>query len=37
MISLAMHRLMLRRLTRQAPDGVPSPQRQGLKGLARSF
>jgi hypothetical protein len=37
MISLAMRRLMLRRLTRQAPDGVPSPQRQGLKGLARSF
>jgi Transposase DDE domain len=37
MIYLAMSRLMLRRLTRQAPSGVPSPQRQGLKGLARAF
>jgi putative transposase len=37
MISLAMTRLMLRRLARQAPDGVPSPQRQGLRGLARAF
>ena len=37
MIYLAMSRLMLRRLTRQAPYGVPSPQRQGLKGLARAL
>jgi hypothetical protein len=37
MIYLAMSRLMLRRLARQAPDGVPSPQRQGLRGLARAF
>jgi putative transposase len=37
MIYLAMSRLMLRRLARQAPYGVPSPQRQGLKGLARAF
>jgi putative transposase len=37
MIYLAMGRLMLRRLTRQAPYGVPSPQRQGLRGLARAF
>jgi Transposase DDE domain len=37
MIYLAMTRLMLRRLVRQAPYGVPSPQRQGLKGLARAF
>ena len=37
MIYLAMSRLMLRRLARQAPDGVPSPQRLGLKGLARAF
>jgi transposase len=37
MISLAMSRLMLRRLARQAPYGVPSPQRQGLRGLARAF
>jgi putative transposase len=37
MIYLAMSRLMLRRLARQAPDGVPSPQRQGLRGLARTF
>jgi putative transposase len=34
---LAMSRLMLRRLTRQAPYGVPSPPRQGLSGLARAF
>jgi putative transposase len=33
----AMSRLMLRRLARQAPDGVPSPPRQGLRGLARAF
>jgi putative transposase len=37
MISLAMGRLMLRRLARQAPPGGPSPQRQGLSGLARAF
>jgi putative transposase len=37
MIYLAMSRLMLRRLARQAPYGVPSPQRQGRKGLARTF
>jgi transposase len=35
-ISLAMSRLRLRRLARQAPYGVPSPQRQGLRGLARA-
>jgi putative transposase len=37
MIYLAMSRLMLRRLARQAPYGMPSPQRQGLRGLARAF
>jgi putative transposase len=37
MIYLAMSRLMRRRLARQAPCGVPSPQRQGLRGLARAF
>jgi len=37
MIYLAMSRLMLRRLARQAPAGVSSPQRLGLKGLARVF
>jgi transposase len=37
MMYVAMSRLMLRRLARQAPDGVPSPQRQGLRGLARAF
>jgi putative transposase len=37
MIYLAMRRLMLRRLAREAPDGAPSPQRQGLSGLARAF
>jgi putative transposase len=37
MIDLAMSRLMLRRLARQAPSGVPSPQRQGLRGFARTF
>jgi putative transposase len=31
MILLAMSRLMLRRLARRAPYGVPSPQRLGLK------
>jgi hypothetical protein len=37
MIYLAMSRLMLRRLARQAPYGVPSPQRLRLNGLARPF
>ena len=37
MMYLAMSRLMRRRLARQAPYGVPSPQRQGLRGLARPF
>ena len=37
MIDLAMSRLRRRRLARQAPYGVPSPQRQGLRGLARAF
>jgi hypothetical protein len=37
MIYGAMSRLMLRRLARQVPSGVPSPQRQGLTGLARAF
>ncbi len=37
MIYLAMSRLMLRRLARPAPYGVPSPPRQGLRGLARAF
>jgi putative transposase len=37
MIYLAMSRLMLRRLARQAPHGGPSPQRQGLRALARAF
>jgi putative transposase len=37
MLSVAMSRLMRRRLARQAPSGVPSPQRQGLRGLARAF
>jgi putative transposase len=37
MIYLAMSRLMVRRLACQAPSGVASPQRQGLRGLARAF
>jgi putative transposase len=37
MIYLAMMRLMLKRLARQAPNGVPSPQRLGLTGSARAF
>jgi transposase len=37
MIYPAMSRLMRRRLARQVPYGVPSPQRQGLTGLARTF
>jgi hypothetical protein len=36
MIDVAMSRLMLRRLAREAAYGVPSPQRQGLDGLARA-
>jgi hypothetical protein len=36
-IDLARSRLRRRRLARQAPSGVPSPQRQGLRGLARAF
>ena len=37
MIYFARSRLMRRRLARHAPYGVPSPQRQGLRGLARAF
>jgi hypothetical protein len=37
MLYLAMSRLMLRRLARHAPYGLPSPQRQGLRGRARTF
>jgi putative transposase len=37
LIDVAMSRLMLRRLACQAPYGVPSPQRQGRRGLARAF
>jgi hypothetical protein len=37
MIYLAMSRLMLRRLARQASYGVPMPQRQGPRGLTRGF
>jgi Transposase DDE domain len=37
MIYVAMSRPMLRRLARQAPYGVPSPQRRGLRGFARAF
>jgi putative transposase len=37
MIYVAMSRRMLRRLAREAPLGMPSPQRQGLTGLARAF
>jgi Transposase DDE domain len=37
MIYVAMARLRRRRLVRQAPYGLPSPQRQGLRGLARAF
>ncbi len=36
MIYLAMTRLMLRRLARNAPHGVRSPQRMGLTGAARA-
>ena len=37
LIDLAISRLLLRRLARQAPSGVPSPPRQRLSGLARAF
>jgi putative transposase len=37
MIDLAMSRLLRRRLARQAPYGVPSPQRLGLRGFAPAF
>ena len=37
MIYLAMIRLMLKRLARKEPYGVPSPQRLGLTGSARAF
>jgi putative transposase len=37
MIYLAMIRLMLKRLARREPYGVPSPQRLGLTGSARAF
>ena len=37
MIDLARRRRMRHRRVRQAPYGVPSPQRQGLRGLARPF
>jgi putative transposase len=37
MIYVAMSRLRLRWLARQAPYGVPRPQRQGLRGLAWAF
>ncbi len=36
MIYLAMTRLMLRRLARNVPYGARSPQRMGLKGVARA-
>jgi hypothetical protein len=37
MIYLTMIRLMLKRLARNKPYGVPSPQRLGLTGSARAF
>jgi putative transposase len=37
MIDLTMSRLMLKRLARKEPYGVPSPQRLGLTGSARAF
>ena len=37
MIYLTMIRLMLKRLARNEPYGVPSPQRLGLTGSARAF
>lgn len=37
MIYLTMIRLMLKRLARNQPYGVPSPQRLGLTGSARAF
>jgi len=37
MTYLTMIRLMLKRLARNKPYGVPSPQRLGLTGAARAF
>jgi hypothetical protein len=37
MIYLTMIRLMLKRLARNEPNGMPSPQRLGLTGAARAF
>lgn len=37
MLYLTMIRLMLKRLARREPYGVPSPQRRGLTGSARAF
>jgi putative transposase len=37
MVYLTMIRLMLKRLARKSPYGVPSPQRLGLTGSARAF
>ena len=37
MVYLTMIRLMLKRLARNKPYGVPSPQRLGLTGAARAF
>jgi putative transposase len=37
MIYLTMIRLMLKRLARNQPYGMPSPQRLGLTGSARAF
>jgi hypothetical protein len=36
-IAVAMRRRLRRRRARQALSGVPSPQRQGRRGLARAF
>jgi putative transposase len=37
MIYLVMIRLILKRLARQTPNGLASPQRLGLTGLGRAF
>lgn len=37
MVYLTMIRLMLKRLARNEPNGMPSPQRLGLTGSARAF
>jgi len=37
MTYLTMIQLMLKRLARNKPYGVPSPQRLGLTGAARAF